>query len=134
MRTNINLVEFFAGSAEISEEAKKRGVNTFTIDWKQYGKIDFVQDIELVEVDDIPFVPDVGWFSPDCTTYSIAAISTHRYKETFLPKSDYAKKCDRVNKHFIRLINQWLEINPNFVFFIENPRGGVEKDVLYARV
>lgn len=124
MRTNINLVEFFAGSAEISEEAKTRGVNTFTIDWKQYGKIDFVQDVELVEVDDIPFVPDVGWFSPDCTTYSIAAISTHRYKETFLPKSDYAKKCDRVNKHFIRLINQWLEINPNFVFFIENPRGG----------
>lgn len=117
----VNWVEFFAGSAEISEEAKTQGMNTFTIDWKQYGKIDLVKDVEQVEVNDIPFVPDAGWFSPDCTTYTIAAISTHRNGQE--PKSEYAKKCDRVNKHFIGLIKQWLAINPNFIFFIENPRG-----------
>src|SRR3990167_3568854 len=117
----VNWVEFFAGSSEISEEAKAQGMNTFTIDWKQYGKIDLVKDVEQVEVNDIPFVPDAGWFSPDCTTYTISAISTHRNGQE--PKSEYAKKCDKVNQHFIGLIKKWLARNPKFIFFIENPRG-----------
>lgn len=117
----VNFVEFFAGSAEISEQAKKTGMNAFAIDWKQYGKIDLVKDIEQVEAFDIPFIPDIAWFSPDCTTYTIAAISTHR--NGIEPKSEYAKKCDKVNQHFIELIKTWMMANPNFVFFIENPRG-----------
>ena len=40
-----------------------------------------------------------------------------------LDKSDYAKKCDRTNKHFISLIKDWLKLNPDLIFFIENPRG-----------
>tara|TARA_R110002096_G_C14122024_1_gene680998 strand:- start:99 stop:479 length:381 start_codon:yes stop_codon:yes gene_type:complete len=28
-----------------------------------------------------------------------------------------------VNQHWIGLIKEWLKINPNMVFFIENPRG-----------
>jgi site-specific DNA-cytosine methylase len=63
--------------------------------------------------------------SPDCTTYTIAAISTHRNGTE--PKSEYAKKCDEVNKHFISLIDEWLLINPKMVFFIENPRGMLRK-------
>jgi site-specific DNA-cytosine methylase len=127
MNTSIskNFIEFFAGSAEISQVAKSKGMNTFTIDWKQYGKIDLVKDVEQVKLNDIPFTPDVIWASPDCTTYTIAAISTHRNGTE--PKSDYAKKCDAVNKHFISLINEWLLINPKMVFFIENPRGMMRK-------
>ncbi len=41
--------------------------------------------------------------------------------------SSYARKCDNVNKHFISLINEWLLINPDMVFFIENPRGMLRK-------
>lgn len=115
------LVEFFAGSAEISKEARKQGMQTFAVDWKQYGNIDLVKDVEIIELSDIPFTPDMGWFSPDCTTYTISAISHHRNGQE--PKTEYAKKCDKVNQHFIGLIKQWLAINLNFVFFIENPRG-----------
>ena len=79
-----------------------------------------------MKLSDIPFVPDVVWASPDCTTYSIASVSTHR-TNSIEPKSDYAKKCDAVNKHWIGLIKEWLEINPNMVFFIENPRGMLRK-------
>lgn len=61
----------------------------------------------------------------NCTTYTIAAISHHR--NGVEPKSEYAKKCDNVNQHFIGLIKEWLEINPNLVFFIENPRGMLRK-------
>jgi len=43
------------------------------------------------------------------------------------PKTEYAKKCDQVNQHFIGLIKKWLTINPNMVYFIENPRGMLRK-------
>lgn len=66
------------------------------------------------------------WASPDCTTYSIAAISTHREKEptgNLTPKTDYAKQCDETNTHVIDLIKQ---LKPKY-WFIENPRGGLRK-------
>ena len=88
-------------------------------------KIDLSIDIEELQTKDVPFIPDVVWASPDCTTYTIAAISKHRNGTE--PKSEYAKKCDLVNKHFISLIDEWLLINTKMIFFIENPRGMMRK-------
>jgi site-specific DNA-cytosine methylase len=71
--------------------------------------------------------PDVIWAGFDCTTFSIAAISHHRTKNpvtgSLEPKSDYAKKCDEVNKHCLDLIKQ---LAPKF-YFIENPVAGLRK-------
>lgn len=71
--------------------------------------------------------PDVIWASPDCTTFSIAAISHHRRKNAETgnldPVSDYAKFCDKVDQHVLDLIK---ELQPKF-YFIENPRGGMRK-------
>ncbi len=71
--------------------------------------------------------PDIIWASPDCSTYSIAAISHHRVKNLLTgslePVSDYAKFCDRTNKHMLELIQQ---LKPKY-WFIENPRGGLRK-------
>lgn len=117
-----NVVELFAGSRSIGSVADKMGCNVFSVDWTDYKDIDLVIDIEEMKIKDVPFIPDVVWASPDCTTYSIAAISTHR-KNRITPKTDYALKSDNVNKHFISLIKEWLVINPKMVFFIENPRG-----------
>jgi hypothetical protein len=121
----MNLLELFAGSRSVGKEADKLGFNVFSVDWQKFDKIDLAIDIEDLIIDDIPFIPNVIWASPDCTTYTIAAISTHRNGTE--PKSDYAKKCDNVNQHFIILINKWLVINPKMVFFIENPRGMLRK-------
>lgn len=120
-----NILELFAGSRSIGKIAENLNMNVFSVDWKNYDKIDLAIDIEKLKTKDIPFIPDMVWASPDCTTYSIAAISTHR--NGINPKSDYAKKCDNVNQHFISLINEWLIINPNLIFFIENPRGMLRK-------
>jgi hypothetical protein len=100
-------------------------MNVFSVDWEKYEDIDLCIDVAKLKKEDIPFVPDFVWASPDCTTYSIAAISTHRNNTE--PKSEYAKKCDTTNQHFISLIKEWLEINPDMVFFIENPRGMLRK-------
>lgn len=121
----INLLELFAGSRSIGKVAEEKGINVFSVDWKGFDNIDLVADIEELQQKDIPFIPDLIWASPDCTTYSIAAISTHR--NGVVPKSEYAKKSDRVNLNFIALINQYLAINPKMIFFIENPRGMLRK-------
>src|SRR5699024_693996 len=71
--------------------------------------------------------PDVIWASPDCTSYSIAAISHHRSKNdetgNLDPVSDYAKFSDKLNEHIHKLIT---ELQPKY-WFIENPRGGMRK-------
>jgi len=121
----MKLLELFAGSRSVGNVAEQKGMNVFSVDWQKFDKIDLAIDIEELQKKDIPFIPDVIWASPDCTTYTIAAISTHRNGTE--PKSEYAKKCDRVNQHFISLINDYLLINPNMVFFIENPRGMLRK-------
>ena len=120
------LVELFAGSRSVGNVADKLGFTVFSVDWEPYDKIDLSIDIGELKVLDVPFIPDAVWASPDCTTYSIAACSTHR-NNSIEPKTDYAKKCDQVNVHFISLIDEWLVKNLNMVFFIENPRGMMRK-------
>ena len=122
----MNVLELFAGSRSIGKVAEKLGHNVFSVDWENYDGIDLVKDISQLTKDDIPFVPDMIWASPDCTTYSIAACSTHR-ENTVNPKTEYAKQCDITNIHFINLIKEYLKINPNLVYFIENPRGMMRK-------
>lgn len=122
----MNILELFAGSRSIGSKAEELGHNVFSVDWEKYQKINLAIDIEFLEKEMIPFAPDMVWSSPDCTTYSIAAVSTHR-TNSIEPKSEYAHKCDRVNQHWISLIDAWILLNPDMVFFIENPRGMLRK-------
>ena len=126
------LLELFAGTRSISKAFEKRGHKTFSIEWnRNFNNIDLYEDINNVSVEDIiklcNGVPDVIWASPDCTTYSIAGISHHRRKNNNTgnldPISDYAKFCDKTNKHVLDLIKQ---LKPKY-YFIENPRGGLRK-------
>ena len=126
----MKVLELFAGTRSIGKAFEKRGHKVFSVEWsKGFENIDLYADIGELKAKEIikKFgYPDVIWASPDCTTYSIAAISHHRKKEedgNLAPVSDYAKFCDRVNKHVLELIK---ELNPRY-FFIENPRGGMRK-------
>lgn len=91
----MNILELFAGSRSVGKAAESLEMNVFSVDWENYENINLLIDIGELTKEDVPFVPDIIWASPDCTTYTIAAISTHRNKCE--PKSDYAKKCDTVN-------------------------------------
>lgn len=130
----LKVIELFAGTKSISNEFFKKGHQTYAIEWdKSHSNIDWYIDIGSISAKDIidKFgVPDVIWASPDCTSYSIAAISHHRIKElngNLAPKSEYAKFCDNVNQNVIKIIKDLLEINPKLIYFIENPRGGLRK-------
>jgi hypothetical protein len=126
----MKVLELFAGTRSIGKAFERKGHEVFSIDWDEsFEDIDLCADILTVSAEDILEKfgrPDVIWASPDCTTYSIAAISHHRRREesgNLAPVSEYAKKCDEVNKHVHELIRQ---LQPKY-WFIENPRGGMRK-------
>ena len=126
----MKVLELFAGKRCIGKAFEKHGHQVYSVEWnKELPGIHLYADISTVTASQIIEnfgMPDVIWASPDCTSYSIAAISHHRTKEpdgNLAPVSEYAKFCDRVNTHVIQLIH---ELNPK-VFFIENPRGGMRK-------
>ena len=121
----IKVLELFAGSRSVGKCAESLGMEVFSVDWTNYENIDLVCDIGTLTKDDVPFIPDVVWSSPDCKTYSIAAISHHRNGTR--PKSDYAKQCDIVNINWLNLISEYLTINPDMIYFIENPVGMMRK-------
>lgn len=127
---NIKILELFAGTRSIGKAFEKMGHEVFSVEWnKDFENIDLYEDVNNLTAKRIIELfgqPDVIWASPDCSTYSIAAISHHRIKEksgNLAPKSDYAKFCDKTNKYVLSLIN---ELKPKY-YFIENPRGGLRK-------
>ena len=124
-------LELFAGTRSIGKAFEKQGHEVYSIEWnKDFDNIDWYEDIGKITAQDIIDRfghPDVIWASPDCATFSIAAISHHRRKNpetgNLDPISDYAKFCDKVDQHVLQLIE---ELQPKY-WFIENPRGGLRK-------
>lgn len=124
----MKVLELFAGTRSIGKAFERRGHEVYSIEWdKDFDHIDWYADIMTVTAQDILERfgrPDVIWASPDCATFSIAAISHHRRKDPVTgnldPISEYAKFCDAVDQHVLRLI---LALSPMY-WFIENPRGG----------
>jgi len=126
----MKVLELFAGTRSIGKAFEAAGHEVYSVEWdEKHADIDWNTDIGTIAAADILErfgQPDVIWASPDCTSYSIAAISHHRTREpdgNLAPKSDYAKFCDQVNENVMRLLN---ELQPKY-WFIENPRGGMRK-------
>lgn len=126
----MKVLELFAGTRSIGKAFEEKGHKVFSVEWdKSFENIDLYKDIyelSAKEILDKFGNPDVIWASPDCSSYSIAAISHHRKREengNLAPVSEYAKFCDRVNQHTLNLI---MTLSPKY-WFIENPRGGMRK-------
>lgn len=126
----MKILELFAGTRSVSKAFEAKGHEVFTVEWdKSFENIDLYKDIYTITAAEIIErfgKPDVIWASPDCTTYSVAAIGKHRRREAngnLRAVTEYAAYCDGVNAHVVELIK---ELNPKY-WFIENPRGGMRK-------
>tara|TARA_R110002020_G_scaffold419464_1_gene628674 strand:- start:24 stop:686 length:663 start_codon:yes stop_codon:yes gene_type:complete len=116
----MKILELFAGSRSVGKAAEELGYEAFSVDINNFKNINLVKDIEYLTKKDIPFIPDMIWASPPCTTYSIAAIGHHRNMGK--PKTDFAAKSDRLVLNVLRLIKEY-----KCIYFIENPRGYLRK-------
>lgn len=117
----MRLLELFAGSRSWGKIAEDLGYDVFSVDWKPFEGIDLVIDIEELEEDMLPWIPDVIIDGRPCTTYSMAAISHHRHPDGS-PKTDFASKCDRMNVKLNDLYKKWGSI-----YYIENLRAMMRK-------
>lgn len=128
----MKMLDLFCGTKSMSKAFAAKGWETYTVDWNKDFEPTLQADIGTLTAQDIielcGGVPDVVWMSPDCTSYSVAAIGKHRKKnyvtDELDPVSDYAKFCDAVNSHIIDVVVNQLK--PTY-WFIENPRGGMRK-------
>ena len=127
----MKILELFAGTRSIGKAFERAGHEVYSIEWdKNFENIDWYEDIGKITAQDIIErfgKPDVIWASPDCSSFSIAAISHHRRKNletgNLDPVSDYAKFCDKVDQNVLQLIK---DLNPTY-YWIENPVGGLRK-------
>ena len=97
----------------------------FSTDVKPFEKIDLVKDILELKPKDIPFIPDVIWASPPCTGFSCASAWKHwkGKAENSTPQTETALLGIKLVKKTLKLIRHYQKLNPNLVWYIENPRG-----------
>jgi hypothetical protein len=125
LRDKMKVLELFSGTASFSNEAKKRGYETFTVDIDSRFKPDLVKSVLDLLIEDIPFNPDILWVSPPCQCFSVASISTHwggGYRK-YEPITIEAEQSKMMVIKTVGLINR---LRPKY-FFIENPRGVLRK-------
>lgn len=128
----MKMLDLFCGTKSMAKAFEAAGWEVYTVDWEEKFEPSLQADIGSLTAEDIiklcGGVPDVVWMSPDCTSYSVAAIGRHRKKnfetDELDPVSEYAQFCDKVNAHIIDVVVNQLQ--PSF-WFIENPRGGMRK-------
>ena len=83
----LKVLELYSGTRSIGKAFEERGHEVYSVDWDKQFKASWYTDIERIRPKHILKrfgMPDVIWLSPDCTTYSIAAISHHRTTDKVL--------------------------------------------------
>jgi len=121
----MNVLELFAGSRSFSKVAQNFGFKTYTTDYKGFEGIDQVCDVFDFDYKTLPFIPDIVWASPPCTSFSVASIG-HHWKggnQAYIPKTNAAKLGIELVKKTMQIIN---DINPKY-YIVENPRGLLRK-------
>jgi len=118
----MKVLELFAGSRSWGKIAEELGFEVFSVDWKDFDGIDLVIDIENLQEEMLPWIPDVVIDGRPCTTFSLAAGGTHRIEPNYEPRTPFAEKCDRMNIKLNNFYKKW-----NCIYYIENPRAMLRK-------
>ena len=122
----MKVLELFAGSRSIGRVAEQFGWEVFSVDINDFEGIDYVTDILDFDYNEVPFVPDIIWASPPCTTFSVASIGRHWDKDR-TPKTDKAINGINIVKKTLEIIEHYTWNNTRLYYFIENPRGMLRK-------
>ncbi len=117
----MKILELFSGKESFSNVARLRGHECFTVDIEKTFNPSLCKDINELQLNDIPFKPDIIWASPPCQKFSVASLRWH-WKDK-KPRHNGTYESLLLVAKTISLI---LSLNPKF-WFIENPRGMLRK-------
>lgn len=124
----MKVLELFAGSRSIGKVCQELGYKVFSSDINEFEGIDYATDIRIFDKNMVGFIPDVIWASPPCTGFSVAAIGKNWVKgEPFTPKTDSARLGVELLDATLKLIEHYQQLNPNLIWYFENPRGKMRK-------
>ena len=129
----MKVLELFAGSRSIGKVCDSMGIESFASDVVDFDGIDYVVDIMEFDPKQVPFVPDVIWASPPCTTFSVASIGKYWNKDG-TPKHEKAEHGLEILKRTMLIIEHFKYHNPNLVWYIENPRGMMRKMKMWDHI
>lgn len=132
----MKVLELFAGSRSIGKAAEQLNMEVFSTDIKSFEMINLKKDILDLEPSDIPCIPDVIWASPPCTGFSVASCWKHwRGKgRDSIPITETAILGIRLVKKTLKLIKHYQKLNPNLIWYIENPRGKLRHQSFMERL
>ena len=133
------MLDLFCGTKSMAKAFERAGWEVYTVDWEEKLEPTLCCDVNTLTVDKIidlcGGIPDFVHMSPDCTSYSVAAIYYHRRKNAetgeLEPITEYAEFCDKTNAYIIDLIINQLK--PTF-WTLENPRSGMRKMGVCERI
>lgn len=129
----MKILELFAGSRSIGKASEELGHTVFSSDWQSFDGIDYAIDINQFDTNQVPFIPDVIWASPPCTTFSVASIGRH-WDMNRRPKTEAALMGLQILKKTIDIIQYYQILNPNLIWYIENPRGMMRKVDIWNKI
>lgn len=123
----MRILELFCGTKSIGKVAKARGHEVFSVDFDEKHNPDYCCDILAMDISRIPWVPDVIWASPPCTTFSVASMGHHWAggKGAYIPKTQAALTGLKIMAKTKGII---LTLKPK-LWFIENPVGVMRKKI-----
>jgi len=122
----MRVLELFAGSRSIGKSAEFLGFEVYSVDINDFPGINYVVDILQINLDLIPFVPDVIWASPPCTSFSVASMAKHWTKDN-KPKTKNAEIGLALVKKTFDIISHYQVLNSDLIYYVENPRGKLRK-------
>ncbi len=119
---SLKVLDLFAGLKGWSEPFERRGHEVFSIDNDVRFDVDLHADIETLDTDILPWVPDIILASPPCQAFSVMTIGRNWTIE-HTPKTEKAELAIRLVEATRRIIE---ELSPIY-FVIENPRAKLRK-------
>ena len=114
------ILDLFCGTKSLKKVSDKFGWEYKGLDIEEKHNPEILIDFLKWDYKNLSLCPDIIWASPDCSVYSMASGSKSFNKDRE-PVSDKAKLHLKILDKLKVVINYFLEINPNIIYFIENP-------------
>lgn len=121
-------LELFSGTQSFSKIARSKDFETFCVDNNNKFNNDLTINIQDIKINDLPKEINILWASPPCTTFSVASMWYH-WNIDNTPKTTQAKEGLKIIDKTIKIIKNLLENNKSLIWYIENPRGKLRKQI-----